>query len=280
MAISNPVTGLSVKAETGQTSMDKGATVVRVTKRPFWLSSLKSLSKEIPLTIGYNQAFDSNWLIGVLRGHGDTPVVITITGHLASKSVSMPCLNFPGDLKNAYVRININSGVKIMGKGGSGGGDNYLYAPPNTKNNDRYDGQQGGPAIYNGIGARLQISNGGTIGGGGGGGGAIKSSSTNSSAVYQGGGGGYPMGDAGYCKIDGHSGYHSGKAGNMTVAGAGGQEGAWSAGSGGGLGGKGGNANNNTRGRDPGVGGAGGKAVYGSKPNWLARGSVVGSSDF
>lgn len=180
MAIQGPWVGTSAKAETGQEWMGNARVAVRL---PFsgWMSEMINRSKESVIDLGYDENFDSNWLIDWMRGQPrDVGMIINITSQLASKATNMPCLHFPADLNFPYIRLNISPGCFVSGRGGNGGGS---WSSSSV-------GAPGGTGIHNLIGTRLQIDNQGEIAGGGGGGMSVASGNT----VYCPGGGGRPMG--------------------------------------------------------------------------------------
>ena len=171
--------GISALNETGKNWMGEARVVVRL---PFsgWVSEMGNKSKESIIELGYNENFDSNWLIDWMRAQpSDVGVVINVTSQMASRATNMPCLHFPADLNFPYIRLNINPGCFVSGRGGNGGGS---WSNSTT-------GYPGGTGIHNLIGARLQINNQGEIAGGGGGG-----MGSSSSGLYGPGGGGRPMG--------------------------------------------------------------------------------------
>lgn len=249
--------GESAAQETGQRWMYQAGQVLRLSA-PFWMSQMAGQSKEITIELGSNHNYDRNDLINRLRSIGATPAVVVISGDLVAQNVGVPCLEFPGDLPNAYVHLRINA--TIYGRGGQGG-----TAGVNV-------GQNGGPCILNSIGGRLRIENNGAICGGGGGGGGARVGKN----LASGGSGGRPFGAAGIGqgrdKKDGIAGTldapgpqppdtrfgsHGGAGGNVGAAGAPGNK-----------------AGNQAEGYS---GGQPGAALYGSAPTWSKLGNVYGS---
>lgn len=180
MAITGPWVGSSAVAETGQRWMSTAASQVRL-GLPFWMSQLVGRSREVVIDLAANHNYNKDWLIGWMRQQGNAPVVINVRGDMVSYDATVPLFEFPGDLANEYVQLNIH-GVTIFGRGGYGVGGTTGWV---------FAAQQGGPCIHNWIGGRLRINNGGAIAGGGGGGGG---QGWESSGVSAGGGGGRPFG--------------------------------------------------------------------------------------
>lgn len=248
--------GESAVNETGQRWMDAAMKAVRVSV-PGWMSSMAGQSKEVYYSIGASNSYNKDTLINWIKAQGSTPVVITITGDLVSVNTSQACLEFPSNLSNEYVQLNINSGVTVYGRGGNGG--------------NKSNGGAGGTAINNGIGTRLRITNNGAIAGGGGGGGATYVKSSLSDGVY-GGGGGRPFGTRG--ASSGPMSSNSTDA-TLTAAGKGAvSNGTAGAGNGGNVGAAG---SNGYGGGTMYNGGAAGKAVAGSAPTWTKVGTIYGS---
>lgn len=249
--------GESAAQETGQRWMYQAGQVLRLTP-PFWMSQMAGQSKEITITLGANHNYDKNDLINRLRSIGATPAVVVISGDLVSYNVGIPCLEFPGDLPNAYVHLRVNA--TIYGRGGQGG-----TAGVNV-------GQNGGPCIMNGIGGRLRIENNGAICGGGGGGGGSRVGQN----LVSGGSGGRPFGPAG---IGQGRDKKDGIAASLTAPGP--QPPNTRYGSHGGAGGdvgQQGASGNKVGDQAQGyVGGQPGAALYGSAPTWVRLGNVYGS---
>lgn len=250
--------GESAAQETGQRWMYQAGQVLRLTP-PFWMSQMAGQSKEITITLGANHNYDRNDLINRLRSIGATPAVVVISGDLVSMNTGVPCLEFPGDLPNAYVVLRNNA--TIYGRGGGGGTGGHG------------DGYPGGHCILNSIGGRLRIENNGAICGGGGGGGGARVGGSN---ITSGGSGGRPFGPAGIGQgRDSHDGY----AATLTAPGPTPPKTRY-----GSIGGAGGDVG------QPGVtstypggqgsaypGGQPGAALYGSAPTWTRLGNVYGS---
>lgn len=257
MAISGPNIGTSAFNETGKRYMSEARAAVRLPAKPGALSQMIGRSVEVNLSIASNHNYDKNVLVNWMLAQGTTPVVITITGDLVGVNTSQACLEFPSNLSNEYVQLNINSGVTVYGRGGNGG--------------NKSNGGAGGTAINNGIGTRLRITNNGAIAGGGGGGGATYVKSSLSDGVY-GGGGGRPFGTRG--ASSGPMSSNSTDA-TLTAAGKGAvSKGTAGAGNGGNVGAAG---SNGYGGGTMYNGGAAGKAVAGSAPTWTKVGTIYGS---
>lgn len=258
MAVSRPYLGTSAFNETGQRQMSLARQVLRLTPKPGALSEMVGRSREITFTYGADHNFNPDYVINQLRSIGSTPARVEIVGDLVAYSTGVPCLSFPGDLPNEYVHLVIN-GVTVYGRGGQGG-----TAGVNV-------GQNGGHAIFNGIGTRLRIQNNGAIASGGGGGGGARVGSN----LVSGGSGGRPFGAAGIGEgRDSKDGYAA------SLADPGPTPPATRYGSQGGAGGQVGQAGATST--YPGgqgsayPGGASGHAVYGSSPQWLATGAIYG----
>lgn len=209
MAIQGPWVGSSAVAETGFRWGWEQRVAVRL-PRSGWYSELIGRSKEIHINVGGTTDYNKDWLIGEIRKYGSTPIVVTVTSDLCSYAAGAPTIEFPGDLASEYIHLIVNPGVRLLGRGGNGGGEEG--AP----------GSGGGHAINNQIGGRLRITNNGTIGGGGGGGQAGKQKW---SYRWHGGGGGAPLGAGGYSAhgAGGNASFDSpgGGGGNGTGAGGG-----------------------------------------------------------
>lgn len=252
--------GQSAVDETGQRWMDAAMRDVRVAV-PGWMGSMANQSKEIYLSIGANHNYDRNTLINWMRAQGGAPVVITITGDLVSNSRGNPCLEFPSNLPNAYIQLNINSGVTVYGRGGRGG------------QAGNQAGEAGGTAIHNAAGSKLRIRNNGAIAGGGGGGGAQSTDNGWGGKYVSGGGGGRPFGAGGANGAKapgGNASLGSPGAGGKMYAGVG-----YYGGDGGNVGQRGKDAQRqNGYSNSPGNAGA---AVTGNAPNWQNVGTIYGS---
>lgn len=249
--------GESAVNETGQRWMDAAMKAVRVSV-PGWMSSMAGQSKEVYYSIGASNSYNKDTLINWIKAQGSTPVVVTITGNIVSSSAGQPCLDFPSSLTNAYVTLNINSGVHVWGRGGNGGNNSA--------------GGAGGTAINNGIGTRLRINNNGVIAGGGGGGGGGYYSPFSQMRLTFGGGGGRPFGAAGGSAnmVQGAT------AGTISAPGKGSVNGIYNGGNGGDAGAAGGKCNIRGQGSEY-NGGAAGKAVTGNAPTWTKVGTIYGS---
>ncbi|CUL02266.1 Phage tail fiber adhesin Gp38 [Escherichia phage slur07] len=251
--------GESAVNETGQRWMDAAMRAVRVSV-PGWMSSMAGQSKEVYYSIGASNSYNKDTLINYLKSQGSTPVVVTITGNIVSSSAGQPCLDFPSSLTNAYVTLNINSGVHVLGRGGNGGSNSA--------------GGAGGTAINNGIGTRLRINNNGIIGGGGGGGAGARYHPFPQMDMIFGGGGGRPFGAAGAAG----GGAAAASAGTISAPGKGTVSGVHYGGNGGDLGAAG--KSSYIQGGTGGTvhsGGAAGKAVTGNAPTWTKVGTIYGS---
>lgn len=265
MAITGPWVGSSAKAVTGQGWMGNARTAVRLPASG-WVSELIGRSKEVSIDLQASHAYNKDWLIDWLRQQDSAPAIINIRGDLVSYSADVPLFEFPSNLANEYVQLNIH-GVTIYGRGGYGGGGPTGYL---------VNAQNGGPCIHNWIGGRLRINNGGAIAGGGGGG---AGGYYNNGKTVCGGGGGRPFGAGGVtldvgAQYNGHSASISSPGGGQyfqqsrkeTFSGAGGEVGAAGAG-----------GRTNHPNHLIGAVGAGGAAVAGNPPQWIAVGAVYGS---
>lgn len=257
MAISGPNIGTSAFNETGKRYMSEARAAVRLPATPGPLSQMIGRSVEVNLSIGANNSYNRDTLITWMRAQGTAPVVITITGNIVSVNTAQACLEFPSNLTNEYVQLNINSGVTVYGRGG-----NSVLSGT---------GLAGGRAIYNAIGTRLRINNKGAIaGGGGGGGGAYWASSV--STVRGAGGGGRPFGVA----ATGGNIQNPPTDATLTAPGKGaGPAAGFQCGAGGNVGQAGGKSSG-SQGSHYG-GGAAGAAVAGSAPTWQALGTIYGT---
>ena len=253
MAVQGPWVGSSAVAETGQRWMSNAAGPLRVGV-PFWLSQFVGQSKELYISIGANDNYNKDELINWLRSIGNTPGIITVIGNIIGYNSGVPCLEFPGDLANAYIELRINPGVHVLGRGGQGGTQGHS------------NGFDGGTAINNGIGDRLRITNNGIIGGGGGGGGGVD---LGTGRPHLGGGGGAPYGAGGVGTKS------SGGGGSFNVGGPPGSNSNKPAGGGGGWGspGRRGDSGGSLRPFPP---GAAGRAVIGNSPIWRSVGTIYG----
>ncbi|UPW42358.1 hypothetical protein EBPHNEJP_00060 [Salmonella phage CF-SP2] len=239
--------GSSAKAETGQAWMSAAAVQLRLPGSAVWMSQFAGRSKEeIWEWGGENHSFNKDWLIGELRARGGTPVVINIRAHQVSYTPGVPLFEFPGDLPNAYITLNIYA--DIYGRGGTGGVA-YLGGNP------------GGDCIHNWIGNRLRINNQGWICGGGGGGGGFRVGHTEA-----GGGGGRPLGAGGVSSLN-----LNGDNATLGAPGRGYQLGTGYAGTGGDVG------NPGSASSEGAGGGAAGRAVVGTSPQWINTGNIAGS---
>lgn len=259
--------GIPAKNETGQALMSLARVAVRLSAAGY-MSEMGGRSMEAQYLIEENLAFDRNVLIAWIREQGATPIVITIRGNVVSAASNAPTLEFPADLPSATIKVIVEPGANLLGKGGNGGSGGS-----NSKGNA---GGAGGTAINNLIGTRLSVDNQGVISGGGGGGAAgtaiIPTPPTGIRIVgYHGGGGGAPLGNAGAANLSGGA----GRAGTLTAGGAGGTatniQGAGMAGGGWGLNGNGGGSNSN-------AGGTRGWAVQSQSPTWINKGDIRGQS--
>lgn len=145
---------------------------------------------------------------------GETEILVRVTGDVTTDSGSFFGLRI--DETSAPVRIKVDSGAGIYGKGGNGGSSN---GGP---------GGRGEAALYCDPGTDVIVENEGTIAGGGGGGGASQFISG-----QPGGGGG---GGAGQAPGAGGSGFGAGQTGangTSTTGGTGGSGGAGSSSRGG-----------------------------------------------
>ncbi|ANA49592.1 tail fiber protein; host specificity [Salmonella phage vB_SnwM_CGG4-1] len=247
--------GSSAKAETGQAWMSAAAVQLRLPGSDVWMSQFAGRSKEeIWEWGGANHSFNKDWLIGELRNRGGTPVVINIRADQVSYTPGVPLFEFPGDLPNAYITLNIYA--TIYGRGGNG-------------SNGSSAGGGGGDCIHNWIGTRLRINNQGWICGGGGGGGGLQINGDPS----QGGGGGRPFG------LGGTNGYNlNGTNASILSPGAGYNNGYGDvAGNGGDVGNGGGGAHSESGFYQTAPAGGAGRAVVGTSPQWIATGSIAGS---
>ncbi|WKV23593.1 tail fiber protein [Salmonella phage SEA1] len=254
MAVQGPWVGSSYVAETGQNWASLAANELRVTERPFWISSFIGRSKEeIWEWTGPNHSFNKDWLIGELRNRGGTPVVINIRADQVSHTAGVPLFEFPGDLPNAYVTLNIYA--TIYGRGGNGGG--------------RGNGDKGGDCIHNWIGNRLRINNQGWICGGGGGGGGSYWDPGWGNPQYGAGGGGRPFGVAPWTNFNTPA-----TNGTLEAPGHGSRGGNFGGGDGGQTGANGGGAWGPSG--ELYRGGASGHAVVGTSPQWINTGNIAG----
>lgn len=139
--------GESAVNETGQRWMDAAMKAVRVSV-PGWMSSMAGQSKEVYYSIGASNSYNKDTLINWIKAQGSTPVVITITGNIVSSSTGQPCLDFPSSLTNAYVTLNINSGVHVWGRGGNGGDAGAAGGKCNIRGQgSEYNGGAAGKAV-------------------------------------------------------------------------------------------------------------------------------------
>lgn len=274
MAVQGPWVGSSAVAETGQRWMSTAGSQLRL-GLPFWMSQMVGVSKEFVIELGADHNYNKDWLIGTMRAQGSTPIVINVRGDIVSYSPLYAAFEFPGDLANAYVQLNIH-GVTVYGRGGTGaGGSNkFEFMDP---------AQNGGVAIANWIGGRLRIDNGGAIAGGGGGG---AGSYWSSSGVASGGGGGRPFGMGGQGFV-GQSNpaaeWSNGVGANGSLSGPGGggrynnsRRNVWG-GTGGDVAQPGGRCSGNFESNTWGNPGQGGAAVIGTSPTWHATGAIYGA---
>ncbi|MFI7813024.1 hypothetical protein [Citrobacter werkmanii] len=216
MAITGPWVGSSAKAETGQAWMTEAAKVVRLHAAPFWMSELIGGTKEVYITLNWNDHnYNPDDLINRINqvtggNYANAAIVINVSGQYVAPNTWTPCFRFPAAMASvAYIRIN-NSGY-IFGRGGNGRGyKDYGTNGSSGKGQGDTDiaGGNGGPAIQNDIGGKLQIYNTGVISGGGAGGAGVwQESSYTSGGADNGmvryadylmwGAGGAPFGDHG-----------------------------------------------------------------------------------
>lgn len=256
--------GSSAVSVTGQRWMSAARTAVQLPAAGS-MSQMAGRSKEVHYSIGASHSYNKDTLINYLKSQGATPVVVTITGDLVSSSSAAACLEFPSNLPNAYVKLVINAGVTVYGRGGNGSSGNG-------------NGGAGGTAILNNFGTKLQIQNNGAIagGGGGGGGGAYDANYMGYRCTLP-GGGGRPFGAAG----TGYSwnmqgGGSQATAGTISAAGRGASGAGMNGGAGGNVGATGGTASAKMN-KGRGAGGAAGAAVNGTAPTWITVGTIHGS---
>lgn len=280
--------GSSAANETGQRWMSAARTSLQLSAAGL-MSEMANKATEVSIVIAANDAYSCDTLLNTIYTYGanggGNSFVVTISGDLVSNSTGAPCLNFPSSLNVGYIKLVINSGVTVYGRGGNGGS---ITTPSSLGSSGvtAGGGGAGGPAITNSIGTRLQIQNNGAIAGGGGGGGAAAHSFDNGDYEYSNwygtaisGSGGRPYGAAGAKNRSWHV---SGNGASKTAQGA--SKGtsdtftSVTAGAGGGVGSAGGSGATGKSGyRWTGGGGAGGAALNGSAPSWLALGAIYGS---
>lgn len=281
--------GSSAVAETGQRWMSAARTGLMLPVAGN-MSEMAGRSKEINLLIYANDNYNPDTLLSQIYSYGSNgggnSFVVTVVGDIVAYSSGVPCLNFPANLNAPYIKLIINSGVTVYGRGGDGG---WITAPNtwNTSGLSLGNGATGGSAITNSIGTRLQIANYGAIAGGGGGGGCGyhifdqgEIDNQDLRRVGTAGAGGRPYGAGGgvnraWCL----AGYGASKTapggGRSNVNGA-----AAAYGGGGGnvgSGGGGGSIGNKGLYRVTSGAGGGGAALNGSAPNWLALGAIYGA---
>ncbi|MCX8979191.1 hypothetical protein NLN92_14355 [Citrobacter portucalensis] len=275
MSITGPWVGSSAKAETGQAWMTEAAKVVRLHAAPFWMSELIGGTKEVYITLNWNDYnYNPDDLINRINqvtggNYANAAIVINVSGQYVAANTGIPCFRFPASMASvAYIRIN-NSGY-IFGRGGTGRAYKH-YGTNWSSGKGKFDtdiaGGPGGPAIENNIGGKLQIYNTGVISGGGAGGPGIwrevhwtSGGADNGLQMYRDellvGAGGAPFGARG-----GDDGSYQYVAANLTSPGHFIQNT--------GLGGE--------LGQDV-HGAPGGWSVSNQSPNWLNRGDVRGKS--
>ena len=223
-----------------------------------------------------------------LGWNGSSPisVICNIYANLFSSNIDIPSFStgsFPG---GSYIKLTVNAGNYIVGKGGNGGQGWAHYQSGNP------NGQHGGIALQ--LLSPTLLLNQGTIAGGGGGGGGSSTLGSSQSFDDPGGSGGGGAGadaGAGGGPVQGLEGYGSyyGSAGSLTSGGAGGTpsphggSGEWYYGRNGGRGGDWGSPGQNGSGDyGYGAGGAAGYSITGTG-NILSgsnTGSIAGPIDF
>lgn len=284
--------GTSAVSETGQRWMSAARTGVLLSAAGN-MSQLAGRSKEITLNIGATDAYANTTLLNAMYAYGANGgglnFVVVVTGDIVSNSSAAPCLHFPASLNVGYIRLVINGGCHVFGRGGNGGNLTVPVSQNTVTGITCAAGSAGGVAITNSIGTKLQIQNNGAICGGGGGGGAASHSydfgDYDYSDVYLAGvsgSGGRPFGAAGTINrsyiYQGYGGSKASPGAARQVNGKNSSMCRGTCGAGGDVGGAGGAGSTAGGGwRYTSGGGAAGAALNGSAPSWLALGSIYGS---
>lgn len=207
-------------------------------------------------------------LVNAFGYDGSSPVVVDVVVNagvvIGSTSTATHALDSGSFPLGSFIRLTIQAGASVVGKGGDGSGAFSQNPAPAAL--------PGGPALRAQV--VMEITNLGTIGGGGGGGGGGTDGVGNSDAPYGGAGAGDMLGRSGRQAYNNDSApdtYDPATNATLTTGGAGHNDAGNSGGAGGNLGQAGASAGGSN-------GGAAGAAVNGNSfITWISNGTRLGA---